>query len=186
MALTKFSTLLSSQRTNTHHHEPRCRGPLQGNLFRVQNAMHDVNSRARTPPRPSRRRPRGAPMPTRHGRLPGSSWLPFGAAEATDQPQWMSITLAHPRPSLRAIPRGWAVIVRMFATPMAQGAGRRCATRGQPTGMRAGRSSGTRNTCRPHQLSRQFSLRRLDHAAVGLLIGRAAQRASPGRHPQSR
>jgi hypothetical protein len=43
--------------------------------------------------------------------VPASSWLPFGAAEATDQPQWMSITLAYPRPPLRALPRpagcGW-------------------------------------------------------------------------------
>jgi hypothetical protein len=69
----------------------------------------------RTPPRPSRRRPRGAPTPTRHGRLPASSWLPFGPAEATDQPQWMSITLAR---RCRQFPRS-AVVVKTPATPMA-------------------------------------------------------------------
>ena len=58
--------------------------------------MHDVNSRARTPPRPSRRRPRGAPARQRDtgARL---AWLPFGAAEATDLPTWMSIAPARRR-----------------------------------------------------------------------------------------
>ncbi len=70
MALTKFSTLLSSQRTNTHHHEPRYRGPLRATSSEYTPRCMMSTRGDRTPPRPSRRRPRGAPTPTRHGRCP--------------------------------------------------------------------------------------------------------------------
>jgi hypothetical protein len=52
--------------------------------------------------------------------VPASSWLPFGAAEATDQPQWMSITLAYPRPPLRALPKaGRLWVAQQLLTPAA-------------------------------------------------------------------
>jgi hypothetical protein len=74
--------------------------------------MHDVNSRGPHSTAPvSQATTRGSNADeTRE--VPASSWLPFGAAEATDQPRWMSITLACPRPSVHAIPQGWSVVVR--------------------------------------------------------------------------
>jgi hypothetical protein len=70
MALTKFSTLLSSQRTNTHHHGHVIvdRSRATSSEYRPRCMMSTRGDR--TPPRPSRRRPRGAPTPTRHGRCP--------------------------------------------------------------------------------------------------------------------
>jgi hypothetical protein len=92
----KFSTLLSSQRTTTHHHEPHCRGPLQGNLFRVYGHTQDVNSHGPHSTAPiSQATTRGSSWPTRSG-VSASSWLPFGVAEATEQPQWMSMVYAGP------------------------------------------------------------------------------------------
>jgi hypothetical protein len=92
----KFSTLLSSQRTTTHHHEPHCRGPLQGNLFRVYGHTQDVNSHGPHSTAPiSQATTRGSSWPTRSG-VSASSWLPFGVAEATEQSQWMSMVYAGP------------------------------------------------------------------------------------------
>jgi hypothetical protein len=59
---------LSSQRTNTHHHEPRSRGTLQGNLFRVHTPPHDVNPRGPNSTAPvSQLTARGSSAPTRYG-----------------------------------------------------------------------------------------------------------------------
>ncbi len=61
MALT-FGTLLSSQRTNTHHHEPPnilvTRSRATSSHYTVPNTMS--TRAARAVPRPSRERPRGA------------------------------------------------------------------------------------------------------------------------------
>jgi hypothetical protein len=59
--------------------------------------MRDVNSRGPHSTAPvSQATTRGSNADeTRE--VPASSWLPFGAAEATDQARWMSIALAYPR-----------------------------------------------------------------------------------------
>jgi hypothetical protein len=97
MALT-FGTLLSSQRTNTHHHKPLRSGPLlwpaPGQL--VQLTVLPVRRQL------ARRALHRARLMGHHeglqlagelrGRCPASPWLPYDTDDATEQPRSMSIT----------------------------------------------------------------------------------------------
>ena len=60
MALTTISTLLSSQRTNTHHHEPHCVERSRATCSEYMVPCTMSTRETHTPPRPSRRQPRGA------------------------------------------------------------------------------------------------------------------------------
>jgi hypothetical protein len=119
MALTKQHTVEFSKNkhtpSRTHISVDRSRATCSEYIpTRVMSTHAD-----RTLPSPSRGpTTRGFSAPTRHGKLPASPWLPFGAAEATDQPWWMSNSRADPH---QCHPCGQHHGLSMSAIPLAFG-----------------------------------------------------------------